>query len=183
MSALELSSPSPVDSETFREAMAHLAAPLTIVTTRDAAGHRRGFTASAVTSVSMSPPLVLVGLANHSSCREALSESPEFVVNVLAEHHTGLADRFARRDVDRFAEGDFETWADSGLPYLPDATAVFRCTVVDRIPAGDHQLLIGELTGLRTHGQARPLLWYRRDFRAAAPALSPRTADLSRRIR
>ncbi|MFZ3497461.1 flavin reductase family protein [Streptomyces sp. 5.8] len=169
MSAPQLSPPCPVDSDTFREAMAHLTAPLTVVTTRDAAGRRWGFTASAVTSVSMDPPLVLVGLGNESSCREALSTSPEFVINVLGEHHTEIAHRFARRDVDRFAQGGFEDLPESGLPYLTDATAVFRCTAVDRIPAGDHQLLIGRLTGLRTHGEAKPLLWYRRGFRAAGP--------------
>lgn len=169
MSALELSPPCPVDADTFREAMAHLAAPLTVVTTRDATGRRWGFTASAVTSVSMDPPLVLVGLGNDSSCREALSSSPEFVINVLGEHHTEVAGRFARRGEDRFAEGGFDAWPKSALPYLVDATAVFHCTTVDRIPMGDHQLLIGELTGLRTHGEAKPLLWYRRGFRSAGP--------------
>ncbi|MGW2846848.1 flavin reductase family protein [Streptomyces sp. NPDC001274] len=172
MSALELSPPCPVDSDTFREAMAHLAAPLTVVTTRDADGRRWGFTASAVTSVSMDPPLLLVGLGNGSSCREALSSSPEFVVNVLGEQHTEVAGRFARHGVDRFAQGGFTTWPGSGLPCLADAAAVFRCTAVDRIPMGDHQLLIGELTGLRIPKETSPLLWYRRGFRAAVPTLT-----------
>ncbi|MFG2757219.1 flavin reductase family protein [Streptomyces wuyuanensis] len=176
MSVLGVSRLCPVDGDTFREAMAHLAAPLTVVTTRDVTGRRWGLTASAVSSVSMDPPLVLVGLSNTSSCRQALTDSDEFVINVLGEQHTEVARRFARRGVDRFADGDFGTWPDSALPCLPDALAAFRCTTVDRIPVGDHQLLIGRLTGLRTHGGAKPLLWYRRGFCAGGPA-APRATD------
>lgn len=154
----------PVESAVFRDAMALLAAPLTIVTTLDARGRRQGFTASSVTSVSLEPPLLLVGLSNTSSCRPALTEADGFVVNVLGEQHTEVAGRFAARGVDRFAEHDFGTWPGCGLPYLAGANAVLRCTTVDRIPVGDHQLLIGELTGLLTPGSAAPLLWYGREF-------------------
>ncbi|MDO0914709.1 flavin reductase family protein [Streptomyces sp. DT2A-34] len=160
----------PVDPAVFRDAMALLAAPLTIVTTLDAQGHRQGFTASSVTSASLEPPLLLVGLSNTSSCRPALTQSDGFVVNVLGEQHAEVAGRFAARDVDRFAEQDFGSWPGCGLPYLTDANAVLRCTTVDRVPVGDHLLLIGELTGVLTPGSAPPLLWYQRAFRSTRRA-------------
>ncbi|MDH6124632.1 flavin reductase family protein [Kitasatospora sp. GP82] len=172
MGGLTRTTPPPLDSDCFREAMSLLAAPLTIVTTRDATGRRWGFTASSVTSVSLDPPLVLVGLSNNSSCREAITESSEFVINVLGEQHRDVASAFASRGVDRFAGHDFGTWPDSCLPYLIGANAVFRCTTVDRIPVGDHQLLIGELSGLLTDGPTKPLLWYQREFCSAEPVVA-----------
>jgi flavin reductase ActVB len=154
----------PLSADAFKEAMSLLAAPLTIVTTSDAGGRRWGFTASSVSSVSLDPPLMLVGVANESSCRQALEDAGEFLVNVLGEQHRGVARAFASRGVDRFAGLDFSTWPGSALPVLPDASAAFRCAVVEWIPVGDHQLVIGELTGLRSGGATRPLLWHRRGF-------------------
>jgi len=161
-----LTQTSAVDAAVFREAMSLLAAPLTVVTTRDANGRRWGFTASSVTSASLEPPLVVVGLSNTSSCRAAFAEATGFVVNLLGERQAGVARRFAEHGVDRFAEHPFEDWPGTRLPRLVDAHAALRCRVVDLVPVGDHHLLIGELTGLRTGTPAsRPLLWHRRDFR------------------
>ncbi|MFE2282623.1 flavin reductase family protein [Streptomyces sp. NPDC059443] len=159
----------PVDGDTFREAMSLLAAPLTVVTTVDGYGDRKGFTASAVTSVSLDPPLILVGLSNESSCRAALTEAEGFIVNLLGAQHTVAAGQFASRNTDRFAGLDFEDWPGSGLPFLADASAVLHCRTADLLPVGDHQLLIGEVTGVRVHGSSEPLLWHRRAFHSASP--------------
>lgn len=156
--------PSPLDADMYREAMSLLAAPLTIVTTSDTTGRRWGFTASSVSSASLNPPLVLVSLSKNSSCRQVLTEACEFLINVLGEQHRDVARTFASRGIDRFAGYDFGTWTGSQLPLLLDASAVFRCTVTDWIPIGDHQLVIGELTGLRTGNSKKPLLWHRREF-------------------
>ncbi|WP_331728511.1 flavin reductase family protein [Streptomyces sp. NBC_00158] len=154
-----------VGAAEFRDAMAHLAAPVTVVTTLDAAGRRWGFTASAVTSVSMEPPLLLVGIGRESSCHLALTTADEFVVNLLGEEHRATARVFATRDTDRFAAaGGFDAWPGSGLPYLPGATAAFRCRRADVVPAGDHDLVLGELLEIRTGPSGAPLVWYQRAF-------------------
>ncbi|PAZ17601.1 NADH:riboflavin 5'-phosphate oxidoreductase [Streptomyces sp. SA15] len=159
-------SPPALDGEEFREAMSLLAAPLTIVTARDTEGRPWGFTASSVTSVSLEPPLVLVGMSHTSSCFPALSEAAEFTINVLGSDHRDLARTFATSGVDRFSGVSLADWLDSTVPYLADVAVAFRCTATSRIPVGDHTLLIGELTGMRGHGAtASPLVWYRRDFR------------------
>ncbi|MEU5811749.1 MULTISPECIES: flavin reductase family protein [unclassified Streptomyces] len=155
-----------VDGATFREAMSRLPAPLTVVTTRDEDGRPWGFTASAVTSVSLDPPLVLVGIAHASSCHRPLTQVPEFVINVLGDEHRDLADRFAARGVDRFAGAPLEEWPDSPglLPHVPDALAL-RCALADRITLGDHDLLVGRVLEVRLAGSGRPLFWYQRAFR------------------
>ncbi|MFI6099322.1 flavin reductase family protein [Lentzea sp. NPDC051213] len=154
-----------IDEHTFREAMSLVAAPIAVVTTTDGTGRRWGFTASAVTSVSMSPPLVLVGIGHTSSCHEALTSATEFVINVLGESDGEVARRFATKDVDRFAGTGLVTWPGTALPVLPSAVVALRCEVADVIVAGDHDLLIGRLCAVRFSEEAPdPLVWYRRGF-------------------
>lgn len=164
---MDVSTPA-VDGDAFRDALSLLASPLTIVTTRDQDGHPYGFTASSVTSVSLDPPLVLVGISHTSSCFAALSTSSEFVINVLGGEDRDLARRFATSGADRFADVRHEDWPDSATPFLPDVAVAWRCETVSRIPVGDHDLLIGKLVGLRRPDTGTsPLLWYQRGFRTS----------------
>ncbi|MGR8006924.1 flavin reductase family protein [Streptomyces hypolithicus] len=162
------------DPQTFRDAMALLAAPVSVVTALDETGRRWGFTASSVSSVSLDPPLVMVGIALTSSCHAAMAAADEFAVNILGEGHRPVAQRFAARGVDRFAGGEFGSWPGStALPYLPDAKALLRCRTVSVIRAGDHDLLLGTPLEIRTNDAAvPPLLWYRRGFHTPVPAVA-----------
>ncbi|WP_405467561.1 flavin reductase family protein (plasmid) [Streptomyces jietaisiensis] len=144
--------------------MSLLAAPLTIITARDQAGRPWGFTASSVTSASLDPPLVLVGLAHTSSCFTALTKASEFAINILGSDQSALARRFATSGTDRFAGARTQNWPDSLLPHLTEAPVVIRCGMANRITVGDHDLLVGELIGMRRQGEPKPLLWYRREF-------------------
>ncbi|MFG2628161.1 flavin reductase family protein [Streptomyces sp. NPDC048473] len=157
-----------LDGEAFREAMSLLAAPIAVITVQDETGRWRGFTASSVTSASLDPPLLTVGVSRTSSCHAALVAAPGFVVNVLGDQHREVAMRFATRGVDRFAAGDFKNWPGSELPCLPDANALYRCVTTDIIPVGDHDLLVGALTEVSWGNPGEPLLWYRRGFHAPA---------------
>ncbi|MFF3767068.1 flavin reductase family protein [Streptomyces sp. NPDC001922] len=152
-------------ADEFRDAMALLPAAVTIVTTSDGEGRRWGFTASSVVSVSLDPPLLMVGLSRTSSCHQALVSAPEFVVNVLDGRHRALARTFAQHGVDRFAGQHFEQWPGTALPVLPGAHAAYRCVRHDVVPAGDHDLLFGALTEVEARRPGTPLLWYRRAFR------------------
>ncbi|MGW5661073.1 flavin reductase family protein [Streptomyces sp. NPDC003758] len=164
MTVEALARPSLIGNQEFRDAMALLAAPVTVVTTVDAVGRRRGFTASAVSSVSMDPPLLSVGLARTSSCHDDLLAAPEFVVNVLAGHQQDVARGFARQGQDRFAQGTFAEWPGTGLPYLPDALMTLHCRLDQVVEAGDHVLVLGAICGTRTSAPGKALVWYDRAF-------------------
>ncbi|WP_051852826.1 flavin reductase family protein [Streptomyces aureocirculatus] len=177
MSPVQEQTPAVADAQAFKDAMALLAAPVSVVTTVDDTGRRWGFTASSVSSVSLEPPLVMVGIALTSSCHTPMSQAHEFVINVLDARHRHLAQRFAARGVDRFADGDFAAWQDgagqAGLPYLPGAKVLLRCRAVDVIRAGDHDLLLGTPLEIRTSSAtAPPLLWYQRGFHTPVPSES-----------
>jgi flavin reductase ActVB len=156
-----------VDDQMFREAMSLVAAPIAVVTTTDGTGRRWGFTASSLTSVSMNPPLVLVGIGHTSSCHRALTAAPEFVINVLGSADGEVARTFATSGVDRFADTGLVTWPGTELPLLPSAVVAMRCEMAEVVLAGDHDLLIGKLLDVRLGDSSPdPLVWFRRGFHA-----------------
>ena len=148
---------SPIGSEEFRDLIGRFASGVTVVTTiRD--GTPYGTTASAVTSVSLTPPMLLVCMNKISLTGQAIKSSRHFVVNVLAEDQGFLADHFATKG-SNFTNINITTGA-LGAPLLTGALATFECRVVNDVPAGTHAVLIG----LVEHASGRhgmPLAYFR----------------------
>ncbi len=151
------------DPRALRDAFGAFATGVTVVAGRDAAGNRVGLTANSFTSVSLDPPLLLVCPARTASALPALQASGRFSVNVLALDQQGIADRFTRRGIDRFADGGWSDW--HGLPVLGGTCASFVCDLDAELDGGDHAILVGRVTALRTHPHAEPLLYVRGRYR------------------
>ncbi|MDE2487530.1 MAG: flavin reductase family protein [Alphaproteobacteria bacterium] len=152
--------PSPAE---WRAAMGYFPTGVTIVTSWDGASPV-GSTINAFSSVSLSPPLLLICLARENPIREPVLESGVFGVNILGCEAEPLAHRFAALDVvDRF-EGHPFSAADDGAPQLAAAPVFIDCAVEAAHAAGDHLVVIGR--GLRTcHASASaPLLYHRSRF-------------------
>lgn len=145
-----------------RDAFARWASGVAVVTTADAEGRYRGFTASSFSSVSLAPPLVLVCLDRGAECLEAFARSDGFAVHVLRRDQRDLAARFARRGGDKFAGTRVSLSAD-GVPLLPLGLARLECRTERRVPAGDHVILIGEVRRAEA-ADGEPLLYYRRGY-------------------
>lgn len=148
--------------ELFRETMSSFPSGVTIVTTVSGDGQPRGFAASSFCSLSMDPPLVLVCLAKSAQCHDAFNESDKWAIHVAGSHQVDLISRFATKDTDKFAGGEFVT-DHRGVPILPDAAAVLMCTAHDRADGGDHTILIARVDSvvLRDH---MPALYFQRSF-------------------
>jgi len=155
----------------FREALARFASGVTIVTTADQQGRWWGFTASSFCSVSLDPPLILVCLSRQADSYSAFLAAENFTVNVLCARHEALATRFATKSQDKFSGGEFVAHP-SGPPVLPDALAVMRCTVHDRLDGGDHVILLG-LVGEANVGNGPAVVHYHRAFRRLAGPAGP----------
>jgi flavin reductase ActVB len=160
-----------IDHSAFSRALSKWAAGVTIVTTVTEKGQRWGFTASAFSSLSLDPPLVLVCLDSGADCHTVFDRTHHFAVNILRPTHEALALLFASKGADKFAGGRF-TVGESGVPILPDALASIECRVERRLPGGDHTILIG--TVLFSHiEEGRPLVYYGRAFHEIAPRRRP----------
>ena len=147
-----------LDPNLFKRACSLFATGITIATTCDADGRPHGLTANSFSSVSLEPPLVLVCIATKSAVHEAFFTSKSFGINILSEDQRSLSDKFAVPGKDRF-QGVFWTPGPLGSPWLECALAHFDCRTVERHPAGDHTIFLGEVSALKT-AEGAPLLYF-----------------------
>ncbi|WP_419816240.1 flavin reductase family protein [Glacieibacterium sp.] len=152
-----------IDQRALRDAFGAFATGVTIVAGHGPDGTRVGLTANSFTSVSLDPPLLLVCPARGASALPALRTAGRFAVNVLTLDQQEIADRFAKRGIDRFAVGGWSEW--HGVPVLDDAMASFVCDLHAELDGGDHAILVGRVLALRSHPEAEPLLYLRGRYR------------------
>ena len=152
----------PLSSEQLRKILGHFATGVTVVTTRLASGEPWGFTVNAFTSVSLSPPLVLICVADGTESSLAMSQAEYFAVNFLAEDQEELSRVFASRSRDRF-QGIAHASSANGAPLLSGCLGYIECRKTASHAHGDHTILLGEVLA----GEARrgaPLLFYRSSY-------------------
>jgi len=135
-------------TETFREVMGWLAGGVTVVTARDVEGGPRGFTATAVCSVSLDPPLVLACVSRDAHTLKAIRTSGRYALNFLRSGDTPNSDRFAESEGPKF-EGIEWFSAPDGSPLLRGTLAWVECEVEREVEAGDHTIFIGRVTEAR----------------------------------
>jgi flavin reductase ActVB len=157
-----------VDTTAFRNALACFASGVTIVTTVDESGVPWGFTASAFSSLSLEPPLILVCLDKKADSHAAFDRADRFAVSILAEGQGEAAMRFATRGADKFGGFEIERGPETGLPLIPGAMAYLECRIHERVPGGDHTILLGEVLHASSNDRP-PLLHFNRQFGSFQP--------------
>jgi flavin reductase (DIM6/NTAB) family NADH-FMN oxidoreductase RutF len=157
----------PITQEEFRCALRHFAAGVTVVTTRDAESRPSGLTASAFTSVSLDPPLVLVCVDRAAVSHPAFEAHGWFAVNVLSRDQIDLSRRFAATGGDKFGDIPIREGL-AGLPLLEGVLATLECRLVARHEAGDHTIFVGQVERASTVG-GRPLVYFQGDYHHLEP--------------
>ncbi len=151
--------------ESFREAMGHVAAPVSVVTTY-ADETPFGATVSAFASLSMEPPMLVVSLARESRLLARLEVGSAVGINVLADDQGPLARQFATPVEDRFAGVGWSLV--DGAPSLAGTHAWVRLSVAQLVPGGDHVLVLGDVLDA-TSGDRAPLIYHRRTYGTHRP--------------
>jgi flavin reductase (DIM6/NTAB) family NADH-FMN oxidoreductase RutF len=149
----------PFTTDDFRATLGQFATGVTIVTARDVEGNLVGLTANSFNSVSLSPPLVLWSLSRHSTSMPGFLSADHYAINVLAGDQRQLAERFAKKGIDRF---DGTPWRPglTGAPVIDGAVAVFECRHRSQYDEGDHVIFVGEVQHCRRRVGASPLLFH-----------------------
>lgn len=156
-----LDEPVSVDTATFKSAMRRLAASVAVITSRH--GDRlNGMTATAVCSVSVEPPLVLVVVNRCSQSYPLIRHGGTFALNFLREGQDEIARYFAAKDgksFDMFAHDDGVT----GCPLLRDCAASVECVVHSASDSGSHTIFVGRVVNAVVH-PVSPLVYYNGRF-------------------
>lgn len=158
-----------VAPDDFRRVLGHFATGVTILTTSDGDDRPTGLTASAFSSVSLDPPLVLVCVDHKSQSYPALRDRGRFAVNILRSDQEAVSRRFASTRLDKF-DGVPHTMSDLGLPLIGGALAALECITVSAHAEGDHTIFVGRVERI-TVESGEPLLYFRGRYeRLAGPS-------------
>lgn len=157
-----------VDISDFKDAMSLLSSAVNVVTTAGTAG-QHGFTASAVCSVTDSPPTLLVCMNASSRSYEYFVQNKVLAVNVLAEEHEELSNTFASALLsdERFAKASW-TKLLTGAPILQNALVSFDCQIDQIQQVGTHGIFMCKIVAIYQHGdKAHPkkgLVYFNRAY-------------------
>jgi flavin reductase (DIM6/NTAB) family NADH-FMN oxidoreductase RutF/DNA-binding FadR family transcriptional regulator len=148
------------DQQVFRDVIGRFTSGVTVITTA-VDGTRFGTTASAFSSLSMDPPMVLVCLNKTSETQAAVLKAGAFAVNILAEGQQDLAYRFAGKG-DKFGELVHDV-GHRGVPVLPGTLAHLECGVGETVTGGTHTVFLAHVAVAAGH-DGTPLTYYRGRF-------------------
>ncbi|MBI3896650.1 MAG: flavin reductase family protein [Acidobacteria bacterium] len=160
-----------VSKDKFRKVLGHFATGVTVVTTRQRSGAPWGFTVNSFTSVSLSPPLILVCVDHNSESSRAMKESEYFAVNFLAADQEEISRRFATKSADRFRDLTYSEGV-HGSPLIAGCLGFVECRKVASHSHGDHSIIIGEVLEAEVHG-GYPLLFYGSAYARLGSSVEP----------
>ncbi|MFN3337772.1 MAG: flavin reductase family protein [Thermomicrobium sp.] len=149
-----------IDPRHFRRTLGRFATGVTVVTVARPEGPH-GMTANAFLSVSLDPPLVLVSVDRRARMHTYLAEATRYGVSILAREQEIAARHFAGKPQPGF--DPVFCWVE-GVPLLEGAVAHVVCDIWERVPAGDHTLVLGRVRWL-DYWDREPLVFFGGDFR------------------
>lgn len=150
-----------VDVDEFKQAMQLWASGVTVVTTHSEKFGLQGMTVTAFSSVSINPPQILVCINESAETGDGIQESQRFVVNVLSSAQQDVSNQFAggSSQVQRFENTPW-TAGITSAPILNDSIMSLECKVIEKVHAGTHWIIIGEVQDCVCRS-GEPLLYYR----------------------
>lgn len=166
-----------VDAASFRDVIRHLASGVTIVTSA-LQGEPVGLTATAVCSVSATPPLLLASLATTSRTALGIAETGKFAVHLLRHKGRAQAEQFAAPG-ERFSGIKYRLASEERIPVLSDVLAWFMCQAEQTVSAADHIIVIGRVLECELKDKSPdPLVYFDRSYRKLAPGAEPGAENL-----
>jgi flavin reductase (DIM6/NTAB) family NADH-FMN oxidoreductase RutF len=152
-----------IDKADYRKALGRFATGITVITVAKPDGGVHGMTANSFTSVSLTPPLILVCVDERAHLLPLLKAAGRFGVSVLQEDQRSVSELFARPNPEENPEIHFRSSL-HGTPLLEGVLANLDCRVVDAHVAGDHTIFIAEVEEI-SWTEGNPLMYYGGGYR------------------
>jgi flavin reductase (DIM6/NTAB) family NADH-FMN oxidoreductase RutF len=161
-----------IEKHLFSRVMGSFASGVTVITVTSPDGSPKGFTASAVSSLSLEPRMLLVCVSVRSSSLRIIQEVGSFGVNILSTDQQEVAQQFAQPGDDRFKGLRWRPGSATGAPVIDGSLAYAECKLTDSCKGGDHVILIGEIVAGDAH-EAEPLLYFRGRYGTYEAVVAP----------
>lgn len=150
----------------YRAIMRHQAGAVTVIAC-GAAGARAGLTATAVASLSDTPPTILACVNRSAGAHDVIVQAGALSVNLLASAQQAIAERFAGKTgltgEARFDGLDWRSLA-TGSPILAEALANLDCEIIEQHTFQTHSIFIGRVVAGEFRADLKPLLYFRGDY-------------------
>ena len=155
-----------IDTALYRQVAGSFATGVTIITT-GFEGSFHGMTASAFTSVSLDPNLILVCIDRTANTLPILQACGWFNVNILSSGQEQLSRIFASKDAPERdgLQGIAFSVGRTGVPRIDGTLAHLECRVTQQFDGGDHVIIMGEVQDGALDAEAEPLLYFRGRYR------------------
>jgi flavin reductase (DIM6/NTAB) family NADH-FMN oxidoreductase RutF len=155
-----------VDIDLFKQVMRHFATGVMVLTVGDGR-QMHAMTVNAVTSVSLSPLLMLVCIEQNAQSLELVRAAGAFALNILTDRQRQLGELFAYdREARSHPEAFVEGYAgQTGALIFKEALGFLECRVTTEYAGGDHTIFIGQVVNARMNETpSGPLLYYGRKW-------------------
>lgn len=154
-----------IEARDFRDAMGGFATGVCVVGAARADGAAIGMTVNSFSSVSLEPPLVLVCLGTESQRSQEIIAAKRFSISILSAHQRGISNHFAKPGEGLAPESGWRAGT-NGAPLIEGACALVECDLHAQHMAGDHVVVIGQVTALEADPGREPLLYFRGGYRS-----------------
>ncbi len=151
----------------FRRVMGRFATGVAVIAVLRGNSGIAAMTINSLVSVSLDPMLISWSLQNSSRRFGEFAGAERFAISILAARQDALARRYAARGDGALIAEDF-AFTPGGLPVIADALGHLECQRWAVHPAGDHTLILGEVTALASSTGEPPLVFFGGQFGALA---------------
>ena len=150
--------------EALKQTFRRHASGVAVLTTRDDEGNPVGFTATSVTSLGATPPLVSFNVARGSSSWAALESAEYVALHTLGVENIELAQRMAADHSQRFIHGDWK-FDERQLPIFDGVTSVLILKIREIVKIEANAVLIGDVVDGFIGAEQQPLIYFQRGYR------------------
>ena len=157
--------------EALKSTFRRHASGVAVITTMDTDGRPIGFTATSVTSLGATPPLLSFNVARGSSSWHALENAEYVAMHSLGEHNLALAKRMAEDHTKRFEADDWIV-GDHGLPLFESATSILIVKKLQIVNIENNAVIIGSIESGYLGVEQRALLYFQRGYIVPGDRLS-----------
>ena len=147
-------------AENLKSIMRQIPYPVTVITA-GTKKDKRGITIGSFTSLSLEPPLISFNVSKSSQMHELIANTDHFVVHIPESSQEKYCNRFAVPNIsseEQFKGLDY-AYNEHGIPVLKDLVAIISCKKYKFVEAGDHAIVIGEVTDIVHHKEDAAILY------------------------
>ncbi|MDD2863495.1 MAG: flavin reductase family protein [Methylococcales bacterium] len=155
----------------FKEALQYWASSVSVITTNSNTHGLQGMTVTAFASLSADSAQILCNLNVNAETVAGIEESQSFAVNFLTTTQQTASNQFAggASQEERFATNPWHTSV-TGAPLLSESLVSLDCKLIEKIQAGSHYIVIGEIQASEVR-TGQPLLYYHAGYHELAVAV------------